>query len=54
MSKKTLCKIKKLLRKDLDEFVKHVRDPKFVCKSCGRVANQKGLLCKPVKIKSSC
>ncbi len=48
----TLCKIKKLLKKDLKVYVKHVNDPRYVCKSCGRVANEKNLLCKPVKIKS--
>ena len=52
MSSKTLCKIKKLLKKDLDVYVKHVNKPKYVCKSCGRVANEKSLLCKAVKIKA--
>ena len=51
MAKKTLCKIKKLLKQDLDTYVEHVKKPKFVCKSCGRVANKKGLLCSPIKIK---
>jgi len=48
---KTLCKIKKLRKKDFGEFVQHIRRPKFVCKKCGRVADGKGLLCKPKKIK---
>jgi len=48
---KTLCKIKKLLKDDPAQYIQHVRKPKFVCKSCGRVANQKGLLCKPLKMK---
>ena len=48
---KTLCKIKKLMKQDLDTYVEHVKKPKFVCKSCGRVANKKGLLCSPIKIK---
>lgn len=47
---KTLCKIKKLLKDDPAEYVQHVRKPKFVC-TCGRVANEKGLLCKPLRIK---
>lgn len=50
MSKK-LCKLKKLLGKDFKKFVKHVHEPKFVCKTCGRAANKKSLLCHPVKIK---
>ena len=48
---KTLCKIKKLLKDDPATYIEHVRKPKYVCRSCGRVANQKGLLCKPLKIK---
>ena len=48
----TLCKIKKLLKKDLKVYVQHVKDPRYVCRSCGRVANDKDLLCKAVKIKS--
>ncbi len=49
---KTLCKIKKLLKEDPTTYIKHVKKPKFVCRSCGRVANKKGLLCAPLKIKS--
>lgn len=48
---KTLCKIKKLLKEDPSQYIEHVRKPKFICRSCGRVANQKSLLCKPLKIK---
>ena len=49
---KTLCKIKKLLKEDPVTYVQHVKKPKFVCRTCGRVANKKGLLCAPLKIKS--
>jgi len=49
---KTLCKIKKLLKEDPATYIEHVKKPKFVCRSCGRVANKKGLLCTPLKIKS--
>jgi hypothetical protein len=51
MMAKTLCKIKKLLKEDPATYVQHVHKPKFVCRSCGRVANSKGLLCAPLKIK---
>ncbi len=51
MMAKTLCKIKKLLKEDPATYVQHVHKPKFVCRSCGRVANSKGLLCTPLKIK---
>lgn len=47
----TLCKLKKLLKNDLNDYIVHVGNPKFVCKSCGRVANKKNLICKPKKIK---
>ena len=48
---KPLCKIKKLLKSDLEIYVHHVREPRFVCTSCGRVANKKKLLCSPLKLK---
>jgi hypothetical protein len=49
MSKK-LCDLKKLLKADLKEYTRHVDAPTHVCEKCGRVANSKLLLCKPVKI----
>ncbi len=49
---KSLCKIKKLLKTDLDLYVEHVREPRYVCRSCGRVANKKKLLCEPVKLEA--
>ena len=48
---KTLCKIKKLLKDDLGTYIQHVKKPKYVCRSCGRVANKSDLLCKPLKMK---
>jgi len=30
------------------EYAQLVKNPKFVCKSCGRVAGEKGNLCEPV------
>lgn len=43
-----LCKWKKSrIEKHFDDFVKIVRNPKFVCMKCGRVANSKKPLCKP-------
>jgi transposase-like protein len=35
---------------DLDKIRPLVRDAKFICKSCGRVAADKGHLCQPVKL----
>ncbi len=50
MAKQQLCKNKKLLKTDMAAYIAHVEKPKFVCASCGRVANRKGLLCEPLKI----
>jgi len=48
---KTLCEIKKLLKHDMKAYVAHVKKPKYVCQSCGRVADKKSFLCVPVNIK---
>lgn len=37
-------------KSSLAEYKNLVRDAKFVCKTCGRSANSKESLCKPVKI----
>ncbi len=47
---KPLCKIKKLLKTDLELYIHHVQDPRFVCESCGRVARKKKWLCKSVRM----
>ncbi len=47
---KTLCDLKKTLKRDLSAYVKLVREPTHVCRKCGRVANSKNLLCKPTKL----
>jgi len=53
MAKKTklLCKWKKDdINKKFDEFSDIVRNPKFICKKCGRVADKKKWLHKPVAL----
>jgi len=35
---------------DLKEIKHLVNPPKFICKACGRVANKKQNLCKPVAL----
>jgi rubrerythrin len=48
---KRLCKWKKSDYKDrLDELRQLVNDAKYVCKRCGRAANDKKALCDPAKI----
>jgi len=49
---KRLCDWKKkYLSKNLEQLFTIVREPKFVCEKCGRVANKKKWLHKPVSIK---
>lgn len=47
---KSLCKMKKSLRIDLSAYMLCVNNPSHVCTKCGRVANQKKLLCSPKKL----
>jgi hypothetical protein len=50
--KKTLCEIfKKDMSKDeLRKYVSLLNSPKYICKKCGRAANEKERVCKVVKI----
>lgn len=48
---KTLCELKKTLKTDFDAFVQLVNNPTHVCHKCGRTANSKKLVCKPIKLK---
>ena len=48
---KELCKLQKsLLTKKIEHYMKLVDQPTHVCQKCGRVANDKRLLCKPVRL----
>jgi hypothetical protein len=48
-----LCKWKKGdIEKKLKKYSGLVSEPQFVCKSCGRVANDKKSLCKPMALES--
>ena len=49
---KVLCKLVKddYLEKHMDEYIEMIDKSKFVCKKCGRTANDKDALCKPKKI----
>ena len=48
---KTLCELKKTLKRDFESFLSLVDKPTHACRKCGRLANSKKLLCKPVKLK---
>lgn len=45
-----LCKLKKSLKGDLPSYILLVNQPRFVCLSCGRVANKKKNLCAPQRL----
>ena len=47
-----LCKLakKKYLKSNLNKYLELVKNPKFACQKCGRVANNKKLLCKAVEL----
>lgn len=47
---KTLCDLAKKLPDKLDRYAAAVRNPKFLCKRCGRAANAKASLCKPTRL----
>ena len=49
---KRICKWKEDdISDNFDKFVSMVKNPKFVCKKCGRVADKKKRLHKPVALK---
>ena len=45
---KTLCKLQKnnFIKKNLEEYKALVRDGRYVCRKCGRVAGREKNLCK--------
>lgn len=50
--KRTLCKLvkKDFLKKHLREYKELVKDPIWVCRKCGRAANNMESLCKPARL----
>lgn len=50
---KYLCKLvkKDLLKGNLKEYAELVKNPKYICLKCGRVAEDKKYLCKAVELK---
>lgn len=50
---KKLCELVKddILKTDLKRYKKLVDEPNFICKKCGRTANEKSHLCKDKKLK---
>ena len=47
---KHLCDLSKSVKKNLDRYARLVDRPKHVCTDCGRVANNKKMLCEPKKL----
>jgi len=48
---KTFCKwSSKDIEKRVDLLIDLVEDPKYVCRKCARVSNNKKAVCKPAKL----
>jgi hypothetical protein len=47
--KRTICDWKDVEKK-LKQLRKVVEEPKYACRKCGRVANDKAYLCKPISL----
>ena len=47
---KPLCELKKSLKADAKAYTLLIRHPTHLCRKCGRAANDKRLLCKPMKL----
>jgi hypothetical protein len=51
MVEKKLCKLKKNdIENSLKDILTIVKSPKYICKKCARVANDKSYLCSSKKI----
>jgi hypothetical protein len=50
---KHLCKLvkKDYLKENLPDYIELIKNPKYICKKCGRVAVDKHYICKPVEMK---
>lgn len=54
MSDKTLCAMMGkggLSKEEIKKYTKLIDQPEYVCEKCGRAANDKKNLCRPVRIK---
>ena len=47
---KTLCEQSKKLPDNILFFIDQAQDATHICGKCGRVTNEKGMVCKPNKI----
>ncbi len=48
---KELCKLKKSIKKETQEYFLLVHQPTHICRKCGRAANSKKSLCSPLPIR---
>lgn len=47
----TMCSLsKKYLDKDREKYITYLDNPKFMCKNCGRLANESKNLCNPISV----
>jgi hypothetical protein len=50
--KEPMCKLKKeVLKEDLNKYLTFIDKPRYLCKKCGRVANNKINICKAYELK---
>ncbi len=47
---KKLCKLAKDVEEYMEDYFSLMDKPRFLCRKCGRVANDKQNLCKPEKM----
>jgi hypothetical protein len=47
-----MCWFEGRVEENREAFVARVSEPRFACKRCGRVANKKRWVCKPLSLKN--
>jgi hypothetical protein len=48
---KKLCKLNSdYIKENIEELKELVKKPKYLCKKCARVSNEKNVLCNPLKL----
>lgn len=45
-----LCHLVEAMGIDIDEYKKLIKNAKFLCRNCGRVAAKEDNLCEPIKL----
>jgi hypothetical protein len=46
-----MCRLrKKVLKNDMEGYIRFIQDPRYLCTKCGRVANDRKNICKPYEL----